>query len=336
MKRARIVFFGSDEISLPLLQHLVEAQQEQAELVAVFTQPDRRTGRGMKLQANAIKQWAEARGIPVLQPEKPGPEEANWLREQQIDLALVMAYGHILKQAHLDAPRLGMLNFHASLLPRLRGASPIHTALATGEGETGVTLMRVIRKMDAGPALDQERVAITGEDTTGTLWDKLAAACVPLLERNLPTVLAGEARFTDQDEAQATYCRIIFKTDAHLDFTRPATELERRVRAFQPWPGTAFEHAGQEVKVGAVRLLDTTSSGTPGEISQTDGQLVVQCGVGRLELRELQRPGGKMLPADAFLRGFDLPSGTVLASREMDPLVAPRPFRYVDRRPVIA
>ncbi|KAF0094057.1 MAG: methionyl-tRNA formyltransferase [Puniceicoccaceae bacterium 5H] len=336
MNRARIVFFGSDEISLPLLQALVTQQAEAAELVAVFTQPDRRTGRGMKLQANAIKQWAQGQGIPVLQPDKPGEAEAAWLREQRIDLALVMAYGHILRQKHLEAPRLGMVNFHASLLPKLRGASPIHTALASGETETGVTLMRVIRQMDAGPALDQERVAISDVDTTATLWDKQAAACVPLLARNLSTLLAGEARFAVQDEAQATYCRIIFKTDAHLDFTHPAAELERRVRAFQPWPGTNFVHEGHEVKVGAVRLLDTVSTGEPGQVVEAGERLVVQCAPGQLELRRLQRPGGKMLPAADFLRGFELPQGAVLESREMDPLVASRPFRYANRRPIIA
>src|SRR5690625_502022 len=170
-KKRKLVFMGSDPIALPSLEFLAE-QSDQLEIAAVFTQPDRRTGRGRKLQANAIKLWAEANKIEVFQPEKPGESEVEWMRENEIDLILVMAYGHILRQNLIESVPLKIYNLHASLLPKYRGASPIEAAIAEGESETGVTLMEVVRKLDAGPIVDAEKFPIDRFETGGTAAKK--------------------------------------------------------------------------------------------------------------------------------------------------------------------
>lgn len=316
---------GSDPIALPMLQALVSTHAEAVELVAVFTQPDRRKGRGMKTVANAIKQWAEAQGIPVLQPTKPDAETVTWFKAQGIALALVMAYGHILKRDLLATPPLGLVNFHASLLPKLRGASPIETAVATGESETGVTLMRVDPKMDAGPVLETERVAITAADTAPAMREKLAAACPALLARGLPKLLSGQVEWQAQDETAVTYCRMLTKEDAALDFNHSAAELAARVRGLTPWPGTAFLHEGQTIKIGKAEVCGD-ESGTPGRVIQQGNSLEIETRRGRLRCLELQRPGGKMLPVADFLRGYYLAEGTALESQPMPPLVAKEPF----------
>lgn len=324
-----IVFMGSDAIALPALDWL--AGSGVGQVVAVFTQPDRAVGRGQKVQPNAIKLWAEARGLPVLQPEKFGPAERDQLAAYAPDLTLVMAYGHILKQAAIDTPRLGTLNLHTSILPQYRGASPIQTATACGDRETGVTLMQMVLQLDAGPVADVERVGIAPLDTAAEVEAKLARACVPLLARCLPAIAAGKQAFTPQDPTCATFCRRLEKADAVLDFAAPAAALAARINGLNPWPGCALEIAGQPVKVG---LSDTChimydKPAVAGTVlgADTDG-LLVATGQGTLRLRRLQRPGGKMLSAGEFLRGFPVPAGTVLPSRAMPPLVAAQPFPY--------
>ena len=182
----RLVFLGSDPIALPLLEWLGRGGASIAQVVAVFTQPDRAVGRGQKVQPNAIKAWAVARGLPVLQPEKLTAEVRVELEQFSPDVGLVMAYGHILRDDFIGTPRLGMLNLHTSVLPKYRGASPIQTAIANGERETGVTLMRIVRRLDAGPVADVERVPIGILDTAIEVESKLAAASVPVLQRALP------------------------------------------------------------------------------------------------------------------------------------------------------
>ncbi len=351
MSRLRIVFLGSDAIALPLLEWLAGDGALQAEVVAVFTQPDRPVGRGQKVVPNAIKAWALTRGLPVHQPEKITPEVLGQFAVFRPDLGLIMAYGHILRADFIATPRMGTLNLHTSLLPKYRGASPIQTAVASGETETGVSLMRIVRELDAGPVADVERVAIGPLDTALEVEARLAAACVPLVARTLPKLAAGTLTFAEQDHAAATFCRKLEKTDGGLHFTAPAAALAARINGLFPWPACAFEHVGQVIKVGLAdvaaanpqcklsvdipeggrgetcHLLDDISA-QPGTVVGVDGQgLLVTAGRGILRLRRLQRAGGKMLPAAEFLRGFPMAAGTVIPSRPMAPLVLSAPFR---------
>jgi methionyl-tRNA formyltransferase len=236
----RIVFMGSDAIALPALNWL--ARGDIGQVVAVCTQPDRAAGRGQKVQANAIKLWALERGLSVLQPEKIGAAERKQLADLQPDLTLVMAYGHILKQDVITTPRLGTLNLHTSVLPQYRGASPIQTAIACGEKETGVTLMQLVRELDAGPVADVERVAIAPLDTATEVESRLAQACVPLLARCLPAIAAGTQIFTAQNADQVTFCRRLEKSDGGLDFTKPAAALDALAKnqATRPAVQTTF------------------------------------------------------------------------------------------------
>ncbi len=323
MPALRLIFLGSDPITLPLLDWLADHAREQVELFAVYTQPDRPVGRGQKVVANGIKTWALARGIPVHQPEKITREVREAYAALAPDLSLVMAYGKILRPAFIDAPRLGTLNLHASLLPAFRGASPIQTSVAAGEPRTGVSLMRIVPELDAGPVADVESVAIEPLDTALEIEAKLAAACVPLVSRNLAALATGALEFVEQDHAGATFCRRLVKADGVLDFTAPSAELAARINGLFPWPACSFEFAGQPVKVGLADCAHQAEGqgGAPGEVLGTDADgLLVSTGSGVLRLRRLQRPGGKMLPAGEFLRGHVIPAGTILVSTPMPKL----------------
>ncbi|MBI2496585.1 MAG: methionyl-tRNA formyltransferase [Opitutae bacterium] len=328
---------GSDASALPALNWLVrspgsgQAGGGIAEVVAVFTQPDRASGRGQKVRANAIKQWAAAHGLPVLQPERVGAAQRQQLADFRPDLTLVMAYGHILRQEVIDTPRLGTLNLHTSILPAYRGASPIQTAIACGETVTGVTLMRLVRELDAGPVADVERVAIAPLDTATEVEVKLAEACVPLLARALPRIAAGTQTFTPQDVAQATYCRRLEKADGVLDFTPSAATLAARINGLMPWPACTVTINGLTVKLGQADLchiIYDNPSGAGTVLGADADGLLVGTGRGTLRIRQLQRPGGRMLPAAEFLRGFPVAAGTVLASAPMPPLAGPGPFPF--------
>jgi methionyl-tRNA formyltransferase len=324
----RIVFMGSDAIALPALNWLAGEGRGTGEVVAVFTQPDRAVGRGQKVQANEIKLWAQARNLPVLQPQKVGVEEQAQLAGFRPDLTLVMAYGHILKQGVIDTPRLGTLNLHTSVLPKYRGASPIQTAITCGETETGVTLMRMVLKLDAGPVADLERVKIDTLDTAAHVEAKLALACVPLLARGLPAIAGGSQVFTPQDETAVSFCRRLEKNDGVLDFQMPAATLAARINGLMPWPGCLVSINGQPVKVGLADYLPSSESARgAGEVEGSDSSgLLIRTGQGTLRLRLLQRPGGRLLPAAEFLRGWPVVAGTRLASQPMPALVAPEPF----------
>ncbi len=329
MSALRIVFMGSDPIALPLLDWLAGEGAGCAQVVAVFTQPDRPVGRGQKVTANGIKLWAQARGIPVHQPDRITEAVRLELAACNADLALVMAYGHILRDDVIATPRLGTFNLHTSLLPAYRGASPIQTAVASGERETGVTFMRIVRQLDAGPMVDVERVAIALTDTALEVEAKLSAACVPLVARVLPTIAAGTLIEQPQDASRATFCRRLSKEDGVLDFAAPAAALAARINGLFPWPACSVELAGQPLKFGqAVVCVDREATGAPGEVlADVSGRFLITTGQGVLEGLRLQRPGGKMLPAAEFLRGFAIAPGTVLPSVSMPPLVGPAPFR---------
>ena len=342
----RLVFMGSDAIALPLLEWLAGEGSAWVTVIAVYTQPDRAVGRGQKVQANAIKVWALGRGLPVFQPEKLTDETRMGLAGLNADVSLVMAYGHILKDAFIATPRLGTLNLHASILPAYRGASPIQTAVANGEKETGVSLMRIVRKLDAGPVADVERVAIGARDTALEVEAKLAAACLPLLARTLPKLAEGSLEFVAQDEARATFCRKLAKEDGRLDFHQPAAVIAARVNGLFPWPACSVEIDGQVVKLGLAEVVTAhlgsaggppamcedesrPAAAAPGEIIGADAEgLLVAAGEGVVRLLKLQRPGGKMLAASEFLRGFPVGKDIVLPSSPLPVLVAKEPFPH--------
>ena len=328
-----LVFLGSDPIALPVLDWLAGEGSALARVAAVYTQPDRAAGRGQKIEAGPIKRWSEAHGVPVRQPAKLTDDERAWLAGQNADVALVLAYGHILGEAFLGAPRLGTLNLHASLLPKYRGASPIQTAVACGERETGLALMRLVKQLDAGPVADVERVAVLPLDTAAEVETRFAASAVPLLARALPRLARGELVFRDQNHAAASYCRRLVKDDGALDFAAPAPALAARINGLFPWPCCSVEINGLVVRLGLADVVAGVADpghipAAPGTVVGADADgLLVAAADSLLRLRRLQRPGGKLLSAAEFGRGFPIAPGTVLPSRPMPPLVAARPFR---------
>jgi methionyl-tRNA formyltransferase len=326
----RTVFLGSDPIALPVLDWLRGAGREVAEVVGVVTQPDRPAGRGRRTEPGPIKRWAINEGLPVLQPEKLSAETREMLAAWKPDLALVFAYGHLLREEFIQLPRLGTLNLHASLLPRYRGASPIQTAIACGERRTGVSLMRIVRALDAGPVAETEEVDIGLRDTATEVEARLAGACVPLLARSLPRLADGRLVFRDQDPTAVSYCRRLEKTDGTLDFSETAGVVAGRINGLNPWPGCTVVFASTPLRIGRAVAISEGLGGVaaaPGTVLGWLGDgLTVATGSGGVNLLELQRPGGRMLPAAEFLRGFPIPEGARLPSQPMSPLVSPRPF----------
>lgn len=306
----RLVFAGTPEFAAAALKALIAAGHD---IPLVLTQPDRPAGRGMKLKMSPVKELALVHGIPVAQSENLKTEEARQLiRDARADVMVVAAYGLILPQAVLDMPRLGCVNIHASLLPRWRGAAPIHRAIEAGDGETGITLMRMDKGLDTGDMLFRAALPILDSDTTGSLHDKLAELGAREIVALLPKLDAGRVDATPQDDALATYAAKVGKEDARLDWRLPALELDRRIRAFNPFPGAYGLLDEAPLKIWRARPV--AGAGAPGEILALDRQGIrVACGEGALEIVEVQKAGGKRLPVEAFLAGHELRVGTLLA-----------------------
>ncbi|MBV2132443.1 methionyl-tRNA formyltransferase [Pseudomonas sp. MAP12] len=288
----RIVFAGTPEFAARHLQALLDAGQTP---VAVYTQPDRPAGRGQKLMASPVKQLAVAHDIPVLQPATlRDPAAQAELAALAPDLLVVVAYGLILPQVVLDIPRLGCINSHASLLPRWRGAAPIQRAVQAGDAESGVTVMRMEAGLDTGPMLLKVTTPISADDTGGSLHDRLAELGAAAVVAAIPQLAAGTLHGEVQEDALATYAHKLNKDEARLDWSRPAVELERLVRAFNPWPICHTTLGEAALKVYAAELGE--EQGAPGTIldASRDG-LTVACGTGALRLTRLQLPGGKPL-----------------------------------------
>jgi methionyl-tRNA formyltransferase len=307
----RIAFLGTSEFAVPALQALVDAGHE---VVAVYTRAPKPAGRGNKERKTPVHQLAERLGLAVRTPKTlKTDEEAAAFKALDLDAAVVVSYGHILTRAFLDAPVLGCVNIHGSLLPRWRGAAPIHRAILAGDAETGVTTMRMDEGLDTGPMLLAERTPISAADTAETVHDRLAEMGATLIVSTLDGLMRRSIDPTPQPDEGVTYAHKLGKEEGVLDWRRPAAELERKVRAFHPWPGTSFTYNGEAIKVlGATLVL---AGGAPGAVTVArDGFPVVACGVGGLRLVKLQRPGKSAQDADAFLRGFALPAGTVLPS----------------------
>lgn len=322
---ARVAFFSSDQIGLPVLERLYRGGVPGFELCGVVTGPDRRRGRGKLLQPNEVAEWAADRGIDLHQPQRPGDETVEWLRNRNTDTLLVIAYGHILHQKVLDAAPLGAWNLHGSLLPKFRGASPVETAIAAGEECTGVSLMRMVRKMDAGPVLATRVVPVDDLDTGPSLRIKVGEAAADLTTDVFHRIHEGTAALTEQDHSAASYCRKIVGEDRYLDFSASADVLARRIRALAGWPGSVIDAGdGIAIKVERPTVFPAMPGVAPGEvIGLLEAGLGIGTGNGTLVLGMLQKPGGKMLPAGDFLRGFPLSQGSRLKSQLMRDLIVP-------------
>jgi methionyl-tRNA formyltransferase len=303
----RVVFCGTGEIGLPALKALLDSGKY--ELPGVITQPDKPAGRDLKPRASAIKQLAVERGIPVHQPPKlRDAASLEMLRSLKPDVMVVVAYGQILPKSVLELPPLGCLNLHASLLPRHRGASPIHAAILAGDTTTGMTVMYMDEGLDTGDVLLEEALDIGPQETTGELHDRLANLAAPCLLRALELLASGTAPRTPQDSHSATYAPKLKKSDGWLDWSKPAPELALRIRSMSPWPGAFARISGHVLKIHAA--AEHPASGTPGTVLQADANaLVVACGSGSLSLLSVQLEGRKRLSAVEFLRGFPLAPG---------------------------
>jgi len=302
----RIVFMGTPDFAVKSL----EACLELGEVVAVVTQPDKPRGRGQDVSFSPVKQLAVAKGLPVLQPAKlRGTTFADELRALAADVAVVTAYGKILPKDVLEAPRRGCVNVHASLLPRFRGAAPIQWAIASGDAVTGVCLMQMDEGMDTGPVIDRAELPILATDTSATLHDKLAVLGGEVLKRALPRYLAGELKPVPQASEGVVMAPMISKEDGQLDFRKPAAELERRLRAFTPWPGAYTRLDGALLKVHAVQVKE--GRGEPGTVLAVGpAGIEVACGQGALVLEQVQPEGKRVMSVRDYLSGRSVPVGT--------------------------
>ena len=315
MTALRIIFLGTAELSCASLQALVGNPQFQ--IAVVVTQPDRPKGRDLKPQPSPVKSLALRLGLPVLQPERARDEKfIAGLRALQPDLIIVVAYGQILPPAILDLPRHGCLNIHPSLLPKYRGAAPIQWAIANGDTETGVTIMKMDAGLDTGPIVSQRRTPIRPEDDSATLHDRLAQLGAELLVQTIPDYVAGKIQPAPQPAAGASHAAKIKKEDGRIDWNQPAQTIWNRLRAFTPWPGaftflrnaelgTATTTKPQLLKIWKAEVVEKSGGG--GEILSADKTgIVVGCGERALRIFELQREGGKRLTVEQFLAGFPL------------------------------
>lgn len=304
----RIVFMGTPQFAVKSL----EACLELGDVLAVVTQPDKPRGRGQEVSFSPVKTVAMAKGLPVLQPQKlRTPPFAEELRALGADVAVVTAYGKILPQDVLDAPARGCVNVHASLLPRFRGAAPIQWAIAHGDARTGVCLMQMDAGMDTGPVIDREELPIEASDTSATLHDKLAALGGAVLRRSLARYVAGELAPVPQSTEGVLMAPMIRKEDGLLDFQRHAVELERRVRAFTPWPGASFRTAHGTIKVHQARARERPGLGSaPGAILAAGAEgIELACRESSLLILALQPEGKRAMSARDFLAGHPLAVG---------------------------
>ncbi|MZR29364.1 methionyl-tRNA formyltransferase [Sneathiella litorea] len=306
MAGLRLAFMGTPAFSAHILKALIGSPHEVA---CVYSQPPRRAGRGKKLLSSAVHQLADAEGLPVRTPVSLKSDEVQAeFSDLKLDAAIVVAYGLILPQAILDAPKLGCLNLHASLLPRWRGAAPIQRAIMAGDKETGIAVMQMEAGLDTGPILSETRLPITDKTTAGSLHDALADAAAELLLATLTRL--GDPDLVPMPQATdgVTYAEKISKSEAAIDWHKSASDLDRHIRGLNPAPGAFFEYQGQRVKLLAATPVD--GSGKPGEV--LDDQLTVACGEGALRLLTLQPAGKGPMSADAFLNGRPIAKGEVL------------------------
>ena len=303
----KILFMGTPDFAVPSLDALAAAGHQ---LVGAFSQPDKPKNRGMKLQPTPVKVCAERLGVPVFQPTKLRDGTVlETIRQLDPDLIVVAAYGRILPQEILDYPRLGCINVHSSLLPKYRGAAPIHWAILNGEKETGVTIMHMALALDAGDIIRQRATPIDPDETVEDLHDRLAQLGAELLVETVAQLADGTATRTPQEESQVTLAPMLSRALSPMDWTRPARALHDQVRGLIPWPAAVTELGGVRCKILATTVLDETTGKAPGSVVAADNTgLKLACGDGRvLRIDRLQSDGGKRLAAADYLRGHPIP-----------------------------
>lgn len=307
----KAVFMGTPEFASVILKALCESDHE---VELVVTQPDRARDRGKKIQITPVKETALSYGIPVIQPEKIKTDERTIeiLEKTDPDIIVVAAYGQILPQRVLDIPRFGCVNVHASLLPELRGASPIQRAIAQGDKKSGVTIMKMAAGLDTGDIITQEETDISGL-TGGQLHDILADMGAALLVKTLSLIEEGRAVYRPQDENKATYAGLISKKDGKIDFTRSPEEVERMIRAYDPWPGSFCFMGDETIKIWKAHVIDRPARRPSGEIlAVSEKGIEISCGGKVLAADEIQAPGKKRLRADEYIRGRSVKPGDIL------------------------
>ncbi len=301
----RIAFMGTPDFALPTFQALIDAGHE---IVAVYTQPPRPAGRGKKLQKSPVHLLAEEKGFPVYTPASmKAEEEIKTFAALDLDIAVVIAYGQILPQAVLDAPRFGCVNVHASLLPRWRGAAPIQRAVMAGDAKTGVCIMQMEAGLDTGPVLMCAETEITEVDTASSMHDRLAEMGGEMIIRALEGIEVGALTAEPQPEEGVTYARKIEKTEAKIDWAVPAADVAAKVRGLAPFPGAWTEVAGERLKLLAGHL-EEGATGTAGQV--LDDELLIACGAGAYRIDRAQRAGKAAMDRADLLRGFQVPVGT--------------------------
>jgi methionyl-tRNA formyltransferase len=301
----RLTFMGTPDFAVPALHALHEAGHT---IVAVYCQPPKPAGRGQHLQKTPVHRAAEELGIAVRTPKSLRDATAQVaFQALELDLAVVAAYGLILPQPILDAPRLGCVNIHASLLPRWRGAAPIQRALLAGDAETGITIMQMEAGLDTGPMLLQGNIPITVQTTARALHDDLSQLGARLIAEAVPKLATGQLLATAQPETGVTYAAKLTREDGKIEWQRPAHEIERQIRALTPWPGTYFQHGDESLKILQADLL-TENRGLPAG-TLLDDHFTIACGQGALRLRLVQRPNKAAMAGPDVLRGLRLPVG---------------------------
>jgi len=307
----RVVFFGTPAFAVPTLEALLASGHQVA---AVVTQPDRPRGRGQKTTATPVKEAAALAKVSILQPSSvKTPEFRDALAALEPDLGVVAAYGQILTQEVLATPRLGMINVHASLLPRYRGAAPVHRAIINGDTETGITIMRMVKALDAGPMIAAERISIDPEETSEELELQLSRAGARLLIRALDDVAAARGRETPQDDGAASYAPRLTRDDGRIDWNWPATRIHNLIRGLHPWPHAETFAGGRRLILHRSRTADAESTKQPGTILEASAERVrVATGGGALDLLEIQTEGKRPMSVREFLAGHPLSPGTIL------------------------
>ena len=302
----RIVYMGTPEFAVPALEALIASEHD---VVGVFTNPDRPSGRGKQLAQSAVKRAAVAAGIEVFQPERvrKNPEALEKLRAWEPDLAVVTAYGQILPRSILEVPRLGCINIHASLLPKYRGAAPINWCIIRGEEETGITTMQMDVGLDTGPMLMQAATAIGELETAGQLHDRLAPMGAELIMLTLYGLEQDTVFPVAQDDAESSYAPMMAKETGRIDWTQSARDVANLIRGVNPWPGAFSNQGNERIKFHLARA--TEGSGEPGQVLESDRQLLVACGSGAIEALELQAPGSRAMQALDFLNGYRIEAG---------------------------